>query len=125
MNIVKPLLLVGLGGGIGSICRYLTALLVNRYWKSPFPMATFAINMLGCFIIGILAGIAFKYSWANDNFKLLFVTGFCGGYTTFSTFAFENVSLLQNNNSLVAFLYIGTSIFTGLLAAWLGIYLTK
>lgn len=119
---VKSVLLVGLGGGIGSILRYLTTLLVNRFWGNAFPLATFSINIAGCFIIGILAGIAAKQPWADDSFKLLFITGFCGGYTTFSAFALENLNLMQNGNSPIAILYIALSVVSGVFAAWLGMY---
>lgn len=122
---LKNILLVGLGGGVGSILRYLTAVVVNRYWANPFPLATFAINIVGCFVIGILAGLMTKQPWADGNFRLLFITGFCGGYTTFSAFALENVNLLQSNNNLVAFLYIGLSVFVGIMATWLGMYITN
>ena len=125
MNIIKVILLVGLGGGMGSILRYLTALLINKYWANAFPLATLIINSIGCFIIGILVSYAAKQPWAGDNFKLFLITGFCGGYTTFSAFAIENLNLMQGNNNLMAFLYIGLSVFMGIAAAWLGMYLTK
>lgn len=125
MNILKSILLVGIGGGTGSILRYLTAIFVNRFWANAFPMATFTINLLGCLVIGILAGVAEKQAWFSDNYKLLFITGFCGGYTTFSAFAIENVTLVQGNNSLLAFLYIGLSVLAGMAAVWLGMALVK
>ncbi len=116
---------MGIGGGLGSILRYLTTLLVNKYWNNSFPLATFIINSIGCFIIGMLVAYAGKQAWAGDNFRLLLITGFCGGYTTFSAFALENLNLVQGNYSLMAFLYIGLSVFTGIVAAWLGMYLVK
>ena len=122
---LKSLLLVGFGGGIGSIFRYLTSFYIAKYFPSKFPLATFTANILGCFIIGLLIGYFEKNNLVDSNMKLLFVTGFCGGYTTFSTFGYENISFLQHNNSLLAFAYIGASLFFGLLAVWLGLFLAK
>ena len=122
---LKSLLFVGLGGGIGSIFRYLTSFYIARYVPAKFPLATFTANILGCFLIGLLFGYFEKNNVVNSDMKLLFVTGFCGGYTTFSTFGYENISLFQSNNSLLAFAYIGASLIFGLLAVWLGLFLTK
>ena len=122
---IKQILLVGLGGGLGSVFRFLTSLLTAKYYSNAFPLATFTANILGCFLIGQLIGILGQNIQANNNLRLLLITGFCGGYTTFSTFASENFSLLQTNNYLTAILYIGTSIFAGLLAVWLGLTISK
>lgn len=122
---LKSIFIVGFGGGIGSIFRYLTSLYVVKYFPSKFPLATFTANILGCFIIGLLFGYFEKNNLINSDMKLLFVTGFCGGFTTFSTFGYENISLFQSNNSLLAFAYIGVSLIFGLLAVWLGLFLTK
>jgi CrcB protein len=121
---MKQLILVGLGGGLGSIFRYLTSVLTAKYYTQSFPLATFITNILGCFIIGILIGY-FGQQEGNQNLKLLFVTGFCGGYTTFSTFAAENISLLQSNQYLTLIIYTLASVLIGFLAVALGLMCSK
>lgn len=117
---IKTLLLVGFGGGLGSILRYLSSVLVTRHFNTAFPLATFLVNITGCFLIGLLVSMVEKQTWAGDNFKYLFITGFCGGFTTFSAFAHENVGLISNQQTLIAFAYIAASVVIGLLFIWLG-----
>ena len=121
---IKQLLLVGLGGGIGSIFRYLTSLLTAKYYANSFPLATFITNVLGCFVIGLLIGY-FSNSNTDNSLKLLLITGFCGGYTTFSTFAAENITLLQNQNYVTLIAYTLASVLVGFLAVGLGLMISK
>lgn len=121
----RTLLLIGFGGGLGSISRYLTSLIVNRHFQSTFPFATFAVNIIGCLIIGLLLGLFEKQQLSYPDLKFLFITGFCGGYTTFSTFASENVNLLQSGNTWIAFSYIAASVIFSLFAMAMGLMLAK
>jgi len=122
---IRTILLIGLGGGIGSIFRYLTSVFVAKYYANNFPLATFLTNILGCFFIGIIMGLLAKSQFGSQDLKWFLVTGFCGGYTTFSAFGYENINLMQNGNSVLAFGYIAMSIIIGLFAVWLGLFLTR
>lgn len=122
---LQGFLLAGLGGGIGSGFRFLTSQIAAKYFQAAFPFATFASNILGSLLIGIFIGLSSRGELINDNYKLLFITGFCGGFTTFSAFASENLSLFQTGNHLTAVLYSAATIFTGLFSVWLGLWITQ
>lgn len=121
----KAILLVGIGGGLGSILRYLATELSNKYFPANFPAGTFAVNVVGCLLIGVLLGLIEEQQMVNGDWKFLLVTGFCGGFTTFSAFAAENINLFQSGHSLTALLYIGASLLLSLLAVWAGLSLIK
>ena len=118
---IKDLLLVGLGGGVGSMLRFLTSRLSARFISSEWTLVgTFIANIVGCFLIGLLAGWLLPNLGKNENWSLLLITGFCGGYTTFSAFAIENLQLWQSGHSFLFILYIFFSISLGVLAVWGG-----
>ncbi|MXO31630.1 fluoride efflux transporter CrcB [Apibacter sp. B3889] len=122
---IYNIFLVGLGGSLGTIIRYLLTLYIQKYYGGIFPLATFLINCSGCIVIGLFLGLSERFNFINNEIKLLLVTGFCGGYTTFSTFSAENLQLYQNHQFFTLALYIGISILVGILGVWIGNFISK
>ena len=121
---MKNLLLVFVGGGVGSALRYL----IGKWLNSPetgIPYGTFVANILGSLLIGIILGLAAKNNTLNSNQTLLLATGFCGGFTTFSTFAYENHVLLKSGDFTSFAVYTIASFIVGFLAVFLGLYIIK
>jgi len=119
-------LLVGAGGFLGSITRYLTVLWVDRRLNSVMPLGTLTVNIAGSFVLGFLLAVLMRKTGTHmQEWKLFIGTGFCGGFTTFSAFAAENLSLFEHKFPGTAFLYILSSVVAGLLAVWLGFALAK
>ena len=121
----RMLFYVGLGSCTGGICRYLTQQYIQKNYPSSFPFGTLAVNVVGCFIIGIVYGLSLKGNFLSPQMRVLLISGFCGGYTTFSSFAYENISLIQDGEMFYTFLYIAFSIIIGFGSAYLGILLIK
>ena len=120
---MQHLWLVFVGGGAGSVARYtITKLVSDRLGN--LPIGTLGVNVTGCFLIGIIYAILQKYSTGHQTeIKLLLATGFCGGFTTFSTFAYENNQLWQQGNNFLALTYILGSLGLGLIATYIGMSL--
>ena len=121
---MKSFLLVFLGGGLGSALRYLVASAMNQYSK-VLPFGTFTVNILGCLLIGIILGYTQRENTLTSNQTLLLATGFCGGFTTFSAFANENLELIKNGEIFNFSFYTIGSILVGVLAVFIGFYLTN
>jgi len=114
---IKNLLLVGLGGSIGSILRYVVSLIIK---SKAFPFATLSVNIIGSFIIGLVFAISIKEAGLSNNWRLFLATGICGGFTTFSAFSLENMGLLQSGKIGMALIYIILSVVLGIAATFLG-----
>lgn len=121
---MKSLFLVFIGGGFGSVLRFLIGKWLNNS-ESGFPYGTFFANILGSLFIGFILGYAAKSDSLNQNQTLLLATGFCGGFTTFSTFAYENHLFLKSGDFTSFALYTIVSFTIGFLAVFGGIYLIK
>lgn len=123
LGIFMNLFLVALGGSIGSVFRYLLSnIIINYFINWKFPISTFIINISGCFIIGLLAGLSMQEDFFSKNIRLFLFTGICGGFTTFSAFGLETFYLIQKQEILIAFTYITLSIIIGLLFLAIGFY---
>ena len=122
---MKGVLLVALGGAVGSIARYkLSGWVLHHTLDWRFPAGTFAVNVIGCLLAGLLAGLAEKHDLLSPEARLLLFTGVLGGFTTFSAFGLETMHLLRRGEVLVAGSNIVLSVVAGLLALWLGLSAT-
>lgn len=121
---MQQVLLVFLGGGVGSMLRYLISKNLNPYFQHFF-LGTFVVNSIGCLLIGMVLGYSLKGAYLTQNQILLLGTGFCGGFTTFSTFAFEKHSLLQDGQLWHFATYTIASIAVGILAIAVGLWVSK
>jgi CrcB protein len=122
---IKILLAIGSGSFAGGIARFLLSKYLTANIISSYPHGTFWVNVIGCFFIGIFYGLFEKMGDFNHTLRLFLTVGFCGGFTTFSTFANENMALLRDGNYFIFALYTGLSVFVGLLAVGLGNFIIK
>lgn len=125
LRMLKYLLLIGSGGFLGSIARFWVQWFVTRHLQWTFPLGTFLVNIAGCLIIGILWGLTDKPHHLSKSWRFFLATGFCGGFTTFSSFSLENITLLRHGEYFHFFLYTSLSIFLGLLAVYAGYMLAR
>ncbi len=121
----QNVILIGTGGFFGSVLRYGTNELVIKYLETNKPVGTFAVNIIGSFLIGVILGLFENGTLISHNWKLFLAVGFCGGFTTFSSFAVENLSMMQAEQFFTSILYISISILLGLSAVYLGFWIVK
>ncbi|MCG2459515.1 fluoride efflux transporter CrcB [Flavobacteriaceae bacterium F89] len=121
---MKQIALVFVSGGLGSALRFYISKTFNDYFPNFF-LGTFIVNILGCLLIGLILGISFKHNYLSQNQTLLLATGFCGGFTTFSSFAFENHTLLKLGEYYGFAIYLGSSILLGIAAVAFGLWISK
>jgi fluoride exporter len=122
---MKSVIIIGVGGGLGSILRYIISLFVGKHVPLIFPLGTFLVNVSGCFLIGMFYSLAARHTIFEPDWRLFLVTGFCGGYTTFSTFSYDGLILLKQGAVFSFMLYALGSIVLGLLATFAGVSLFK
>ncbi len=122
---IRTLFMIGIGGFIGSILRYLVQLFFDKPDGSLMPTATIVVNVLGSFLIGIFFAIGEKENWISNEWLLFLVIGLCGGFTTFSSFSFQNFELIKDNLIGYLLLNIVLSVVLGILAVYLGYWVVK
>ncbi len=122
---IKAMLIAGAGGFLGTCGRFLVGKLMHWMFASPFPYGTFAVNIIGCFLIGLFCGWAEKTNLISPQMNVFLITGFCGGFTTFSSFSNDMYLLMQNKQWIYFILYLGLSIVLGILMVIIGRSLVK
>ena len=122
---LKVLLLIGSGGFIGSVARYLVQQLIHEKFETGFPIGTFTVNIIGSFIIGVIYALSEKTGVLSAEWRLFLAVGLCGGFTTFSSFAYESFKMIGLEQFFFVALYMGLSFFLGLLATYLGVLSIK
>ncbi len=122
---LRTIFIVGTGGFIGSVLRYLVQYFVEKGMTSTFPLGTLIANIAGSFIIGIVFALAEKGNMLSAEWRIFLAVGVCGGFTTFSSFAYNNFIMIKEQSFMQLLLNIGGSLFLGILAVYLGVILIR
>jgi fluoride exporter len=121
----KQLIFIAVGSAFGGVLRFLISKWMTTAMTSAFPYGTLVVNLAGCFLIGLFYGIGVKHLTSSPTLLLFLTTGFCGGFTTFSAFGYENLQLLKNGAFGLAAVYIAVSVIGGLALTFLGFQIIK
>lgn len=122
---IKSLFIAGIGGFIGTVVRFVIARYFQLNYASVFPWSTFIVNVVGCFLIGLIYGVSEKGDFMSSDIRLFLTVGICGGFTTFSTFSNDAYLLMQNQEWFRFALYTSLSVFLGLIAVFFGRFIIK
>ena len=122
---LKSMIIVGIGSFIGGSLRYVTSTMMKNVCGQNFPWGTLTVNLLGCLVFGLIFALFSKYATTSSPWYLLFTTGICGGFTTFSTFANESMQMLQSGNIGGFIGYVSTSVIGGIALIGLGYWIIK
>lgn len=121
----RVVLLIGIGSFIGGISRYYSQQIITKFFPSPLPYGTLTVNIVGCFLIGLIYGLSDRGNILTPEWRLFLTTGFCGGFTTFSTFSYESINLIQDGEFLNLSLNVSLSVILGFASTYLGMLIIK